>query len=181
MDKTEIIEMLENGEYTVEFDSCCDCSVEDITGEYGIEYAGNECWQSNSITIDGVLVAEFISHEGYDPNNSCLLTYDELEDAIGYKGIVAMQFADNHDNHDHDDYQQMVIDFCEGKQWDYYRKDSNFANVFDLLLIKNGKKLSELNGDYSEYEVITLEDFAYDVTNEGDDATDIYSSLDVIE
>lgn len=181
MDRGQILSALESSNYTIEHDCACDCEVDGITSDNGVEISGNECWQSNSLYIDGILIAEYIQH------NSRKMHIDDIsDDDISDDIWGEMAIGDDADNPVHDE-EQMILEYLQSSMddWRYYRdNERNFANEYTIILISpdiesvDGKNIAELSDDW---DTLTAEETAHEIAYTGDAATQAYNSLRVID
>ena len=172
MTTEEIIEKLNNGEYEIREDSNCDCTTE-INGDY-FETSGNECWMSNGLWIGESLIAQYIQFDGLK------LEVDdedgEIEERIEYNNLINdLSISDDEENPSHN-YEEMLKSCLEEyKNAKFYRDNKRgFANEYEIIIDINGDaEADEIDEDWDE---LTLEEAASEISYDGDAATQAYNS-----
>lgn len=180
MNREKIIAALESGDYRIEHDCECNCSVDDISTEQGVEVSGNECWQSNSLYVDDVLIAEYTQYDGRNMHTDEIDADDIPEDIWG-----EMSIGDTEDNPSHD-VERIILAHLQylGDGWTFYRDNlRGFANEYTIILVApgiesvDGKNISELAADW---DTLTAAEAAHKIAYNGDAATTAYNSVRVI-
>lgn len=175
MTKEQIIKKLEAGDYKVEHDSACNCSIKSIS-DNGIDwYPGDECWQNATLIVgDDEEIVECIQH---DPAR--WIRNDLDWDDIPPEAAAGVELSDAEENPSHD-VERMVLDYLEDlpEGTRFYRdNDRGFANEYTSIIVEPGADEDEIDEDWDE---IDAEQCAHDIAYNGDAATQAYNSIRVI-
>jgi len=167
-----------SGNYDVERRSSCDCSVDNISEDYGVTLSGNECWIVKVLYIEGIGdVCEYIQFAGV---HSLIdgISNSEIREILPDSVMDEIRVDDDDTNHDDDAMAAMIEqyfdDFPSAK---YYRDDKRgFANEYCIIFSKNGKTEKK-----EEWEEISKEQAAEDIAYSGDPTTDAYNSVEIYD
>ncbi len=196
LSKEQIITALRAGDYSINFESDCSCSIvweieqlkQDYDTYFGLQpdIVSDCCWIGKvlSITINGEseAIAENIA---YEPLNSLVknISYEEIEeifDEVTGKSLSQeMMFDENRGNPDHEKrLKESLIDFINENEYKcYIHYPRNFGNEYTCILTEKDVPQDKTH----KFDNITAEEFADMKLKKEDVLTKYYRSFDFIE
>ena len=191
MTKKEIIDAITDGNWEIKHAENCNCSFAfRIEGDMIVEDVdGDECWESNSLTIDGELTMEgemIAEHVRYESRNvlTDAITEDDIPEDI-WDDMAMSDVVEQGDSPDCDAHEiarkSTLIEWLDKMVTDGYRlmrdNERGFANEYTVLLVSPDADADDIDDDW---DTLSTEDWADEYLYAGDAATTAHNSVRVI-
>lgn len=158
MEKETIIEKLENGEYTVEQERCCGCSIESISNQTGILLDARECWRVSYLFVeDGDGTQLLVAQKDCVCGDEDLFEGLTLDD-IPEEALEALREYGDLPQHDPGDLEEMIRDYLtENELVVVLDPQRGFANEYKMILCSESEA-KELVDACDDFEILDEDD-----------------------